>query len=393
METKSVQRRFDLDWLRIFAILTVFLYHCGRFFNSGGWHIKNAETSAAADIFIRNLDLWNMPLIFLISGASIVFALKPGGIARFLRDRVLRLLVPLAFGILVLAPPQMYLDNLTHHQFQGSFFQYLPVYFAGNIAWSGVHLWYLEYLFLFTLVLFPLFLWLKRPSGERILAGLSRFTVRPGAIFLWVVPLALIVLLADPFGLRGEELPESILRLVVYPLVLVYGFLVFADEGIQQSILHQRRAALILSLTMTPALPLIILAITQWGWEPGLAGYLLIYTLAMLLSWSYLLTILGFGMRYLTANHPRLAYVNEAVLPFYMLHQPVILLIGYFVIPLALPILLKYLIIFPLAFGITIGLYEFAVRRFNVMRFLFGMKLLDKALIARFVDVKANKSI
>jgi surface polysaccharide O-acyltransferase-like enzyme len=95
---------------------------------------------------------------------------------------------------------------------------------------------------------------------------------------------------------------------------------------------------------------------------------------AMLLAWLYILAILGFGMRYLTANHPLLAYANEAVLPFYILHQPVILVLGYFVIPLALPIAVKYLIIVPLAFGISLGLYEYGVRRWNPVRRAFGLK-------------------
>jgi glucans biosynthesis protein C len=100
-------------------------------------------------------------------------------------------------------------------------------------------------------------------------------------------------------------------------------------------------------------------------------------TLAGLLAWAYILTLLGFGMRYLTANHPLLAYANEAVLPVYILHQPVILLIGYFVVPLALPIAVKYLIIAPLAFGLTLGLYEYGIRRWNVVRRVFGLKPRD----------------
>jgi peptidoglycan/LPS O-acetylase OafA/YrhL len=374
MATKTVQRRYDLDWLRVLAFAGVFFYHCGRFFNSGGWHIKNAETSFVADILTGIFDLWGMPLLFAISGASLFFALRPGGIGRFLRDRVLRLLVPLVVGILVLAPPQIYLERLTHGEFQGSFFQFLPRFFDGDFAWTGVHLWYLEYLFLFTLVLLPLFIWLKRPAGQRVLAGLSRFTARPGAIYLWAIPLALIVMLADPFGMRGEGLPESLLRLVVYPLPLVYGYLIFADESIQQAIIRQRRVALILSLALTPAPLLVTLALTEWGWQPGLAGFLLVMAAAMLLAWLYILAILGFGMRYLTANHPLLAYANEAVLPFYILHQPVILVLGYFVIPLALPIAVKYLIIVPLAFGISLGLYEYGVRRWNPVRRAFGLK-------------------
>ncbi|MEJ2267062.1 MAG: acyltransferase family protein, partial [Anaerolineales bacterium] len=163
MDTKTVQRRYDLDWLRVLAFMAVFFYHCGRFFDSSGWHIKNSTTSALVDTLKGIFDLWGMPLLFLISGASIFFALRSGGALRFLRARVLRLLVPLAFGILVLGPPQLYLERLTHGEFQGSFLEFLPLYyrdwrvFGGNFAWSGVHLWYLEYLFLFTLVLLPLF--------------------------------------------------------------------------------------------------------------------------------------------------------------------------------------------------------------------------------------------
>jgi glucan biosynthesis protein C len=159
-------RRYDLDRLRVAAVAGVFVYHCARFFTSSGWHVKNATTSPAADIFTGLIEPWGMPLLFAVSGASVFFALRPGRAARFLLDRGLRLLVPLAFGILVLAPPQIYLDRLSHGEFQGGFFRYLPRYFTRDLQWTGVHLWYLEYLFLFTLVLNPLFLRLKRPSGQ-----------------------------------------------------------------------------------------------------------------------------------------------------------------------------------------------------------------------------------
>ena len=96
--------------------------------------------------------------------------------------------------------------------------------------------------------------------------------------------------------------------------------------------------------------------------------------------WSCILAVLGYGMRYLTANHRVLAYANEGVLPFYIIHQPVILIIGYFIISLPLTILGKYLLIAPLAFGITLGLYEFGVRRWNPVRKVFGLKPRKAAL-------------
>ncbi|MGE5124468.1 MAG: acyltransferase family protein, partial [Acidobacteriaceae bacterium] len=148
MESNSIQRRYDLDWLRVMAFSGVFFYHCARFFNSSDWTIKNSTTSPVIDILTNIFELWGMALIFAISGASIFYALHPHGAVRFLRLRALRLLVPLAVGILVLAPPQMYLDRLTHGKFSGTFIQFLPHYFeSANFAWTGVHLWYLEYLF------------------------------------------------------------------------------------------------------------------------------------------------------------------------------------------------------------------------------------------------------
>jgi glucan biosynthesis protein C len=377
MITKSVPRRYDLDWLRVLAFSGVFLYHCSRFFDESYWNIKNATTSPLVDTLKGIFDLWGMPLIFMVSGASIFLALRSGQAVRFLRDRGWRLLVPLAFGILVLAPPQVYLDRLTHGEFQGSFLEFLPLCFqdwhvwGGNFAWSGVHLWYLEDLFLFTLVLLPLFAALKSPFGRRITAALGRLSARPGVIFLWAVPLGIQLILLDPLGILRPAFSEHISRLLFFPPFLVYGFLVFSDNQIQQAIIDQRRVALALALVLT-----LIGAVLGDLEGPDVTFWLfaLVMILGGLLIWSYLLAILGYGMCYLTSNHRLLSYANEAVLPFYILHQPVILILGYFIIPLTLPILVKYLIIAPLAFGITLGLYEFGIRRLNPVRRIFGLK-------------------
>jgi len=385
MDTKTVQRRYDLDWLRVVAFALVFFYHSGRFFDSGWWHIKNSTSSPLVDILKEIFDLWGMPLIFVISGASIYFALRPGGAARFLRDRVWRLLVPLAFGIVVLGPPQVYLTRLTHGEFQGSFLEFLPLYFrdwsmwGGNFAWSGVHLWYLEDLFLFTLVLLPLFAVLKSQPGRRLTESLGRVSARPGAIFLWALPLALLLILVDPLGVLGPGLSEDLSRIVVFPIFLVYGFLVFSDGQIQQAIIRQRRIALALAFCLTLATGMLTDALTQ---NPSFLLFASVMVLAGLLIWSTILAILGHGMRYLTASNRLLSYANEAVLPFYILHQPVILTVGYFIITLPLTILAKYLIIAPLAFGITLGLYEFGVRRWNPVRRIFGLKPRKPALAA-----------
>jgi glucan biosynthesis protein C len=378
METKIVQRRYDIDWLRVLAFSAVFIYHCSRFFDSSYWHVKNSQTSALVDTLKGIFDLWGMPLLFLISGASIYLALRPGGSVRFIRDRVWRLLVPLAFGILVLGPPQIYLERLSHGEFNGSFLEFLPIYFndwhtwGGNFAWSGVHLWYLEYLFLFTLFLLPLFALLKQPSSRCMLESLARLSARPGVIFLWAVPFALLGILFDPLGILRPAPSEDLVRLIVFPPFLVFGFLVFSNDLIQQAIIRQRRVALFLAITITLAVPVISDFVSS---HSNFLVFVLVMVFVGILIWSSILTVLGYGMRYLARNSRWLGYANEGVLPIYILHQPVILVIGFFIIPLALPILAKYLIILTLAFGVTLGLYEFGIRRLNPVRRIFGLKV------------------
>jgi peptidoglycan/LPS O-acetylase OafA/YrhL len=375
MEVKPVQRRYDLDWLRVLAFSGVFLYHCSRFFNSADWHIKNLSTSPLVDIFTNIFDLWGMPLIFAISGASIFFAVRPNGAARFLRERATRLLVPMALGILVLAPPQVYFDRLTHGKFSGSFFEFLPHYFElSNFSWNGIHLWYLVYLFIFTVALTPLFIWLKTPGGHRAINALGNFSAHNGAIYLWAIPIALVAIAVDPFGMLKPAPSEALIRLVMFPLPLFYGFLIYAHNGIQAAIIRQRRSSLFIAIGFTLVALLISIGTTEWGWRFNPPIYILIMSSCSLLIWCYLLSIFGYGMRYLTTNKPSLSYANEAVLPIYILHQPVILSLGYYIVNLPLPIIAKYLIITPLAFCITLGLYEYGIRRVNLLRRAFGLK-------------------
>jgi peptidoglycan/LPS O-acetylase OafA/YrhL len=160
----------------------------------------------------------------------------------------------------------------------------------------------------------------------------------------------------------------------MFPMFVVYGYIIFADDGVQGAIIRQRWAALALALALTPLPPLAATGLEDWGWKRGVPTYALIMTAGGFLIWSYLLVFFGFAMRHGKVNRPFLPYANEAVLPFYILHQPVIVLIGYFVVRMELPIAVKYLMIAGPAFGITLGLYEFGVRRFDPVRRLFGLK-------------------
>jgi glucan biosynthesis protein C len=101
-------------------------------------------------------------------------------------------------------------------------------------------------------------------------------------------------------------------------------------------------------------------------------------SLASIIVWFALLAFVGFGMKYLNFSTPYLGYANEAVLPFYILHQTVLLSIGFFVVQWSIPAVLMWLIISVISFAIIMLLYEYLVRRHNALRYLFGMKELAK---------------
>jgi len=383
MDTKNIQRRYDLDWLRVLAILMVFIYHSSRFFNLEGWHVKNSVTYFGVEVWNGFATNWMMPLIFVISGASIFYALGKGGIGKFLKDKVLRLLVPLLVGAFTHASLQVYLERITHGQFTGSYFEFLPFYFqgvyddgdptAGNFAFHGMHLWYLLFLFLFSLVFYPLLRWL-RGGGRSLLAKLGDFLALPAAVYLLALPIILLLRFMDPNNPLRDIDPGG-WGMAMYMCFFLAGFVIFSHhERLQASIRRLRWLSLGLGLVLLTAHLLFDFQAIRPAF--GALSGLLMSAIEAMAAWAIILAIVGFAMRHLTSHTPFLSYSNEAVLPFYILHQTVLLNVGYFVVQWQVPDLLKWLVIVPTSFAIIMGIYEYLVRRNNILRFLFGMKLL-----------------
>jgi len=378
---KTLVRRNDLDWLRVLAILAVFVFHSARFFDLGGWHVKNPTTYFGVQVWITFLANWLMPVVFAISGASLFYALGSRGTWKFVEDKVRRLFVPLVVGVFSHAMLQVYLERVTHHQFRGSFFDFIPHYFegwygfGGNFAWMGLHLWYLLILFVFSLTLYPLLRWLRDGSGQAILNGLGGFLALPGAIYVLAVPVAWLMVALDPrdfMGIRdfgGWPLP-------IYALFFLYGFIVISHDGLQTRIQQVRGVSL--AAGGLCILALLVLWAGQGDPAYGTLRYALVFGIFGVSSWCWILAFLGFGFKHLTRRKPILAHLNEAVLPFYVMHQTVLLCVGYFVVQWPIPDLLKYVVIASSSFVIIMALYEFVVRRMNVLRFLFGMKPLPR---------------
>lgn len=383
------ERRYDLDWLRVLLILNVLVFHSMRFFNLEGWGIKNATTYLLPEVLVIFISRWMMPAIFLISGLATFYALGKRRAGRFVKDRALRLLVPLLVGLFTHIPLQGYLAQVSQNQYSGSFWQWYPSMFnnvagsGGSFNWRGSHLWYLEVLFVFSLVCLPLFIWLGHGSGQRVLSWLGDRLSTPGALYLPVLLILLLSATLDPENgniLIGEF--DGGWNLPSYLIFFLSGFVFASSHSMQASIRRIRWISLIVGVVVFFAGAGLILALSGGEAAFGTPLYLLWTFVSSLSSWACTLAILGLGMQRLNVHTPVLDYANEGVLPFYVLHQSILYVAGFFVLNWAIPDLAKWAIILIGSFAIIVALYEFVVRRFNVMRFLFGMKALKQAALA-----------
>jgi peptidoglycan/LPS O-acetylase OafA/YrhL len=382
------ERRYDIDWLRVIAMLAVFIYHCTRFFDIEGWHLKNAEQSLVVTVLATGLVWpWVMELFFLLSGVGAWYALKSRTGGQFLWERVKRLLIPLyTVGLFILLPIQFYFEIYSNEGYRGTFWEMLPRYFSGlghlSLDWPGDllpfpfsgHLWFLLFLFLISVVTLPLLLYLKSERGLRWIDRVAGWCDRRGGIFLFVIPLALI-LIAFTFLASGRR---SWADFLWYGTFFVIGYIMVADNRFTESV--KRYGWLCLGLWLVGFFGAItyFALVLDYDPTPGNEPFSLIYVLFQIVwsitSWSAVVFVLSLGAKYLNFNNKVLAYGNEAVLPFYLLHQTVILCVGWFVIPWDMGMLPKFLIITVASFALIMALYELLIRRFNIVRFFFGMR-------------------
>jgi len=372
MKDTRTERFYFVDWLRVIAMLAIFLYHNAKVFDFDEWHIKNTQTSLGVAVFVEILDLWMMPLFFVLSGAALYYSLKSRTASEFIKERSRRIALPWVFlGVFAMGPIQVYLERLSTGELTGTFFQFFPHYFegfygfGGNFAWMGMHLWYLMFLFFFSLITLPILL----PGGKSSVSQISKLATRfnrPWTLLLLFLPLAIASPLADMAGLSVTR-EMGTWDVFSYFLFFTYGYLLFSNNVIQDIIKKYRRVTLLVVIILT----MITLAL-----EPS--GALYFSTLRAICAWFWVLALLGFGSQYLNFNNRFLSYSNESVLPFYILHQTMIIIVGFFVVRWAMGVVPKYLIISTISFVAIMVIYEFVLRRINFFRFLFGMRPSDQ---------------
>lgn len=366
------ERYYDIDWLRVLGMIGIFIFHNARFFNDEDWHVKNMVDDFGMTVFVAILNQFIMPLFFILSAYAIYYSLKRRTGGEFMRERLTRLLVPLVFGIFTHIILQVYIERVSHGQFTGSFWQFIPQYFegfygfGGNFAWMGLHLWYLLMLFLFSWLTLPLFI--KWRNGNRFMSRLAEMFAKPGMPFFLFVPVALVEMIVNQFpdsiGMRafGGWSPFT------YLTIFILGYVLVMNDRYRDAIERQRFLSLTLSLVALFGGFYLVLGMDVSTYSPAFSW------IRGFNTWAWLLTFLGFASRHLNFSNRFLSYANDAVLPFYILHQTVIVTLGFFIADWGIAVFPKFLFMVVVNFAIIMILYEFLVKRIGVLRYLFGMK-------------------
>jgi peptidoglycan/LPS O-acetylase OafA/YrhL len=380
-------RLYYIDWLRVLAMLGIFLFHNARFFDQfTDWHVKNATTSFGASVLIGFMGQWIMPLFFLIAGAGTYYSLKSRRAGQFVQERTLRLLIPLIFGMFILVVPQAYFEAVSHGEQLGgyNFFQLYGLYLQTLPDLNWFHLWFLVYLFIFSIITLPIFL-SRSSTGKSVISRLAMALNKPWTlILLLVLSLAILDIFLYPAGDFGHR-EQGGWNIIAYLLFYIYGYLIFANPRIMEVIKKLTWVTLIFGIAFSGLLFIFTDEIADPTAHYGSTTFAVAHFVQSLNTWCWLLAILGLGSRFLNRNNRFLSYANEAVLPFYILHQTVIISIGFFVVQWSIGIPLKYLIISTSSFAAIMAIYELLVRRFNALRFLFGMRLRRKSRTASLI--------
>jgi surface polysaccharide O-acyltransferase-like enzyme len=376
-EHAPATRQYFLDWLRVLAFMLLILYHTGMGYvgpdRDWGWHVKNADLSEGLQWFMLLLNGWRLPLLFLVSGAGVYYALGSRTAARFLGERFRRLFWPVLIGMVgVVVPLQIYYERLFHGQFTGSFWQWWPHTFSGgpypqgNFSWH--HLWFIVYILAYSLLLLPLLAYIRKPAQAALRARIGAVLSKPLALPALMLLFLLVQKLFDFFPTTHNFTWDWANHLQSI-LMFLLGFCLAAGNVWPVLQQHARTLAILAVVAMGSYYLQRGFYYVQEG--PWAEVRRLCWRIGSLLVMP---ALLANAARYLNFGNRFLRYANESVLPFYIMHQTVTVTLVYYLLPWQAAPLLKFAVVALGTFGISWLLYEGFIRRLNVLRFAFGLK-------------------
>ncbi|MBB3167118.1 acyltransferase family protein [Simiduia aestuariiviva] len=373
-------RFFYIDFLRVAAIVMMFIFHVNMIFVAEwDWHIKNVSQSNVLMEVNYWMAFFRMPLLFFVSGFISCILLEKWSSRKFIAERFNRLILPTVIWTFVLVAPQIYFER----KLQGAEYSYIEFYSTflefkwwpeGNFHW--LHLWFIPYLFVYNLLSIPVLYVIQR-VGVKFPAAMSSKSVSYLICLFVTVAVIPYIWLSVNYPVTYDLIHDYARHAQFFPFVvaglLAYKFKVIAD------FLEEKRAVFL----RLAFLAIVLINVVRWnGWEPRYlwddwlshpASYLFLILLSVN-SWFWVMALLGYGKRYLNRGSSVLSYCNRAVYPFYILHQTVIVVLGYYVVQTADSDAFKYVFLLVACFIISAAIYHLYIHPFKVVRFLFGAK-------------------
>jgi glucan biosynthesis protein C len=371
-----MERHYGMDWLRIGAFAILILYHTAMVFTPWGFHVKTAQPIDGLSVAMLITNPWRLMLLFVVSGyASRALFAKSGGIGRFMASRASRLLIPLLFGVAVMVPPQSWVEVVTQHGYtQGFGYFLLHDYFAfaaidgvGLPTWN--HLWFVGYLFTYTAAL-SLLLLVPRPAKlqiwfDRVFGG-WRALVIP-AVYLILSQVVIFHRWSD----SQDLIHDGVAHLAYFPAFL-FGFGLARSKPVMAAFVRWWKPAAALAVASYAFGACIELTYPgsqvppQWLGEQMLVAH-------QIQSWTAVAALIGLAERYLNRDAAIRPMLTEAVFPFYLIHQTVIVLGEYALKPLGLGAAVEFAILVPTT---VVGCWAFYLigREVNWLRPLIGLR-------------------
>jgi glucan biosynthesis protein C len=385
------RRRYDLDALRAIALSLLILYHTAMaYVAEWGWHVKSSYHFEWLQLPMVFVNRWRMELLFLISGAALAFLARQRPALRVVRERSWRLLLPLLFGMLVVVPLQPYCQGVRNGLVEPGFGAFLLRYYTGGpwprdafdgwqTGYTWNHLWYLPYLWAYTVLWLTLRPLMLRLGGARLSVTFAAALGRLDGLALLVLPAVPLwlsaVVLQDRFPETHDFIHDGFIHLI-YLTVFLYGATLANQPRLWNALERRRKQSLLGALAVFTIYRLLA------EWLPDDASFVQL-TVVRATRWSYcwlaLVAILGFAARYLNQPRAWLQQTNEAIFPCYVLHQTLIVGLVYWLAPLHLGRIAEP----ALVLGGTVlgcwGLYVGVIRRSRWLRPLFGMRASPRA--------------
>ena len=370
------QRYHYIDFLRVIAIFLMFIFHVNMIFVSEeNWHIKDESNSNV----LLEINYWvssfRMPLLFLVSGYVSSIILKKIGYKKFIQQRFKRLIIPTVLCTILIVSPQIYFENKLNGSTQtiaDFYLSLLEFKWYPEGSWHWLHLWFIPYLFLYNLITIPLVNLLSRKSNldASIIGKYGLLLI----LSISIIPYTILSL----YYPETHDLINDYARHSLFIVFIIAGIFFERYPCLINLISGNCRFFLKLAFLTTITINLIrwngiepFDLVEVWIDHPYTYIYLFLQNVH---SWLWVLVLIGYGRKYLDRESALLTYANSAVYPFYILHQTVIVIIGFYVVQTPDTVWSKYWFTFVISFIICILVYDLFIKKYNLMRFIFGMK-------------------